>query len=78
VRGINSVSIYCGLRGEWRWTARARNGRIIGASSEGYRDRTRAIQNLHAVTGIRVTVARSEIRARLISRRVVLAATVAA
>jgi uncharacterized protein YegP (UPF0339 family) len=36
--------------GEWRWTMRARNGRIVGASTEGYKRRAAAIANMHTVT----------------------------
>lgn len=38
--------------GDWRWTMKAPNGRIIGASTEGYRRRAGAVKNLQAVTGI--------------------------
>ena len=30
---------------EWRWTRKAPNGRIVGASSEGYRHRADALAN---------------------------------
>lgn len=36
----------------WRWTIRARNGRIVGASSEAYRNRSACFQNLNTVTGL--------------------------
>jgi uncharacterized protein YegP (UPF0339 family) len=36
----------------WRWTIRARNGRIVGASSEAYRNRSASFRNLNTVTGL--------------------------
>ena len=32
-------------KGEWRWTRKARNGRIVGSSSEGYKNRADCVQN---------------------------------
>lgn len=43
------VFFFRGVTG-WRWRLRARNGRIIGASSEAYRVRARAIDNFIQVT----------------------------
>jgi len=37
-------------RGEWRWTIHSRNGRIVGASSEGYKNRGMCLRNLALVT----------------------------
>jgi uncharacterized protein YegP (UPF0339 family) len=31
--------------GEWRWTRRAANGRIVGASSQGYQNREDCVAN---------------------------------
>lgn len=53
------VRVYQDNRGEWRWTLLSRNGRKIGAASEGYRARHRATSNLHIVTGLRVSIHRS-------------------
>ena len=36
-------------RGKWRWTLKADNGRIIGASSQGYVRRTDCLQNIYRV-----------------------------
>lgn len=48
----NVVKIYV-RRKEWRWSmADKRNGRIIGASTESYKNRHQAINNLKRVTGI--------------------------
>lgn len=33
-------------RGEYRWRVRARNGRILGASSEGYKHRCDCVANI--------------------------------
>jgi uncharacterized protein YegP (UPF0339 family) len=38
--------------GEWRWQLKSLNGRIIGASTEGYKQRSRMLQNLFDVTRI--------------------------
>lgn len=37
--------IYRGARG-WRWRVRARNGRIVGASSEAFTRRAACVRNL--------------------------------
>lgn len=43
-------------RGNWRWRMQcARNGKIVGASSEGYRRRAAAMHNLETVTGLNVS-----------------------
>ncbi len=33
------------LIAEWRWTRKASNGRIVGASCEGYRKKSTCIKN---------------------------------
>jgi uncharacterized protein YegP (UPF0339 family) len=38
--------------GGWRWTLRARNGRIIGASTQAYKRRADAFRNIKRVIGI--------------------------
>jgi uncharacterized protein YegP (UPF0339 family) len=48
--------------GEWRWTLRASNGRIIGASSEGYRQRGKMLDNVYMVTRIRLSAVVYRIR----------------
>lgn len=49
-------------RREWRWRMRdGRNGKIIGASSEGYLKRAAAVRNVARVTGV-------GIKARLLVR----------
>lgn len=37
--------------GDWRWKVVAANGKIIGASTEGYRRRKDMIKNLTTITG---------------------------
>lgn len=32
--------IYRDNRSEWRWRRKASNGRVVGASTEGYKNRT--------------------------------------
>lgn len=36
---------YKDVRGEWRWRRIAGNGRIVGASSEGYKNRKDCLAN---------------------------------
>lgn len=38
-------TIYQDNRGEWRWTCEAPNGRIVGASTEGYSSRASCLAN---------------------------------
>jgi len=49
----DSWDIYQDSRGEWRWTRRAANGEIIGASTEGYKNRSDCVANarLHGYPG---------------------------
>lgn len=39
---------------QWRWRLRAKNGRIIGASTESYASRRNTVSNLLEATGIDV------------------------
>lgn len=41
--------IYQDKRGEWRWRLKARNGRIVADSGEGYVTRGGALRASHAV-----------------------------
>ena len=43
------IEIYQDNVNEWRWRVTATNGRIIGASSEGYKNKEGAEDNLHAL-----------------------------
>lgn len=36
--------------GNWRWTIKSSNGRKIGASSEGYKNKLDAVSNFELVT----------------------------
>jgi uncharacterized protein YegP (UPF0339 family) len=36
---------YQDKQNDWRWRRKAVNGRIVGASSEGYRNRTDCVDN---------------------------------
>ena len=49
-----TVTVYKTKGGQWRWKIQAGNRRIIGASTEGYRQRTKCIANLALVTGISI------------------------
>lgn len=47
----------CREHGAWRWTMTdARNGRIIGASSEGYVRRAACLANISRVVGHEIVV----------------------
>ena len=43
------MHVYQDKRGEWRWQRKASNGKIVGASSEGYNDRRSAMANARRV-----------------------------
>jgi uncharacterized protein YegP (UPF0339 family) len=38
------------LKPEWRWRITANNGKVIAASSEGYRNRVDLISNMASIT----------------------------
>lgn len=42
---MDNWTIYQQNNGDWRWTRTAPNGRIVGASSEGYRNRADCVAN---------------------------------
>lgn len=44
------LKYYQDRKGDWRWTLYARNGNVVGASSEGYKTRAKAVANFAAVT----------------------------
>jgi uncharacterized protein YegP (UPF0339 family) len=68
VKTDGKVIVYRSLNQDWRWQITARNGRIVGASSEGYRDRKRAFENLRLVTSVRIIVPPNERRAQRFER----------
>lgn len=43
------LKYYQDRKGDWRWTLLARNGNVVGASSEGYKTRAKAVANFTAV-----------------------------
>jgi uncharacterized protein YegP (UPF0339 family) len=43
------LKIYKDTAGDWRWRIVSRNGRIIAASTEGYRRKRSAIANLKGI-----------------------------
>lgn len=47
-----TVAIKKDRKGEWRWTLKHRNGRIVGASTEGYKRKPACLKNLELVTGL--------------------------
>jgi len=49
-----TVTLFRYNRNEWRWRMKASNGRILGAASEGYKNRAAAIKNIRTVTGLDV------------------------
>lgn len=44
------LKYYQDRKNEWRWTLYARNGNVVGASSEGYKTKAKAAANFAAVT----------------------------
>lgn len=44
------LKYYQDRKGDWRWTLYARNGNVLGASTEGYKTRAKAVANFTAVT----------------------------
>lgn len=42
---MDTWDIYKDNSGEWRWNRTASNGRIVGASSQGYVNRTDCVSN---------------------------------
>jgi uncharacterized protein YegP (UPF0339 family) len=47
----NRVTFHKNNRREWIWTVQASNWRIIGRSSEGYKNKQDAIDNFEQLTG---------------------------
>lgn len=45
------ITIYRAADGDWWWTRKAGNGKIIGASTEGYKRKRDAVANLIAELG---------------------------
>lgn len=43
----HTLTLYRDHGGEWRWTRKAANGRVISDSGEGYVDRRDAIHGMH-------------------------------
>mgnify|MGYP002813971022 FL=1 len=53
------LSVYRDQSKHWRWTIHdSINHKILGASSEGYRDRIDCVRNLRRITGLPFTVPR--------------------
>ena len=46
-----NVEFYQDKRGKWRWRIIGTNGKIVGASSQGFTTRNNAITNLELVQG---------------------------
>lgn len=46
----DKVEIYKDKAGEWRWRMTAANGEIVGASTEGYKNKTECFANAVRVT----------------------------
>jgi uncharacterized protein YegP (UPF0339 family) len=42
---MDTFVFYLDARGDWRWQRVASNGRIVGASTEGYRNRVDCVAN---------------------------------
>lgn len=47
---MDKVEFFRDRKREWRWRLVSSNGRVIGASSEGYRWRSRCVENFERVS----------------------------
>lgn len=47
----DKIEIYQDKKGEWRWRRKASNGKIVGASSEGYSDKKACEENANRPAG---------------------------
>ena len=45
VGGADKWDIYIDSKGEWRWSRTASNGKTVGASTEGYKNRSDCVAN---------------------------------
>ena len=43
---MSEVTVKKDKQGKWRWSLKADNGRIIGASTQGYRRRSDCVRNI--------------------------------
>ena len=51
-RGSAAFHVYKDKAGEWRWSLKAANGRVIADSGEGYRDRGDCIHSIELVRSL--------------------------
>jgi hypothetical protein len=49
VAGRAVFEVYKALAGEWRWTLKSADGRILATASEGYASRRKALEIIEAV-----------------------------
>jgi uncharacterized protein YegP (UPF0339 family) len=59
------AEVYRDASGEWRWRLKARNGRIVADSAEGYKRRGKALNAVHRF----VMDAKREIRIEVLLSR---------
>ena len=48
------INVYKDRSGNWRWRILAPNGKKVGASTESYKKRKMAVENLQTVTGCQI------------------------
>jgi uncharacterized protein YegP (UPF0339 family) len=48
----HKVHLYKDAKGEWRWKIAAGNNRLIAASSESYKNRKDAVDNVNSITSL--------------------------
>ena len=46
------IEVYKDKKGEWRWRVRARNGRVLADSGEGYKRKRQCVHAIIAMAGI--------------------------
>ncbi len=46
---MSKLKVWKDIRGKWRWKLTARNGMVIGASTQGYRHKSDCEKNIRQV-----------------------------
>ena len=45
-------TVYQDSSGDWRWSLKAENGKVIADSAEGYENRSHALEMVHTIIGL--------------------------
>jgi len=49
---VSKIEVYQDAKGEWRWRAKASNGRIVAESGEGYSSMSGAERAIHTAANV--------------------------